>query len=133
MLFIVGCSVISVSYIIYMLTLLIMHLAGLHFCVGLDFVTPFLYFFLSKHHHHLIYIHIYLYIYINIYIYIYMYMYIYIYTYILKSGCMCVFGPATGQHFLHSWKIFWTIKGNWYIYIYIYICICMYTYIHICL
>ncbi len=35
-----GCSVISVSFIICMLTLLLMPLAGLHFCVGLDFVTP---------------------------------------------------------------------------------------------
>jgi hypothetical protein len=31
-------SVISESFIISMLTLLIMPLAGLHFCVGLDFV-----------------------------------------------------------------------------------------------
>jgi hypothetical protein len=35
-----GCSVISVSFIICMLTLLLMPLAGLYFCVGLDFVTP---------------------------------------------------------------------------------------------
>jgi hypothetical protein len=35
-LFIVGCSVISVSFIISMLTLYLMPLAGLHFCVGLD-------------------------------------------------------------------------------------------------
>jgi hypothetical protein len=34
-----GCSVISVSFIIFMLTLLLMPLPGLHFCVGLDFVT----------------------------------------------------------------------------------------------
>jgi hypothetical protein len=33
-------SVISVSYLICMLTHLLMPLAGLHFCVGLDFVTP---------------------------------------------------------------------------------------------
>jgi hypothetical protein len=41
-LFIVGlcCSVISVSFIICMLTLLLMALAGLHFRVGLDFVKP---------------------------------------------------------------------------------------------
>jgi hypothetical protein len=32
--------VISVSYIIFMLSLLLMPLASLHFCVGLDFVTP---------------------------------------------------------------------------------------------
>jgi hypothetical protein len=30
----------SVSFIICMLTLLLMPLAGLHFCVGLGFVTP---------------------------------------------------------------------------------------------
>jgi hypothetical protein len=30
----------SVSFSICMLTLLLMPLAGLHFCVGLDFVTP---------------------------------------------------------------------------------------------
>jgi hypothetical protein len=30
----------SVSFIISMLTLLLIPLAGLHFCVGLDFVTP---------------------------------------------------------------------------------------------
>jgi hypothetical protein len=41
-LIIVACSVTSVSFIICMLTLLLMHLAGLHFCVGLDFVTPLL-------------------------------------------------------------------------------------------
>jgi hypothetical protein len=35
-----GYSVISVSFIICMLTLTHMPLAGLHFCVGLDFVTP---------------------------------------------------------------------------------------------
>jgi hypothetical protein len=35
-----GCSVISASFIICMLTLLLMPLAGLHFCVGLYFVTP---------------------------------------------------------------------------------------------
>jgi hypothetical protein len=35
-----GCSVIFVYFIICMLTLLLMPLAGLHFCVGLDFVTP---------------------------------------------------------------------------------------------
>jgi hypothetical protein len=35
-----GCSVISASFIICMLTLLTMPLAGLHICVGLDFVTP---------------------------------------------------------------------------------------------
>jgi hypothetical protein len=35
-----GCSVISVSFIIYMLNLLLIPLVGLHFCVGLDFVTP---------------------------------------------------------------------------------------------
>jgi hypothetical protein len=34
-----GCSVISVSFIICMLTLLLMPLGGLHLCVGLDFVT----------------------------------------------------------------------------------------------
>jgi hypothetical protein len=49
----VGCSVISVSFIICILTLLLMPLAGLHFCVGLDFVTPLVRnFLLSKHHHH---------------------------------------------------------------------------------
>jgi hypothetical protein len=37
-----GCSVVSVSFIICMLTLLLMPLAGLHFCVELDFVTPLL-------------------------------------------------------------------------------------------
>jgi NAD(P)-dependent dehydrogenase (short-subunit alcohol dehydrogenase family) len=31
----------------------LMPLAGLHFCVGLNFVTPLYVFFLSKHHHHL--------------------------------------------------------------------------------
>jgi hypothetical protein len=31
-----GCSVISVSFVICMLTLLLMPLAGLHFCVGND-------------------------------------------------------------------------------------------------
>jgi hypothetical protein len=31
-----GCSVISVSFIICMLTASLMPLAGLHFCVGLD-------------------------------------------------------------------------------------------------
>jgi hypothetical protein len=35
-----------------MLTLLLMPLADLHFCVGLDFVTSPLKSFLSKHHHH---------------------------------------------------------------------------------
>jgi hypothetical protein len=35
-----GCSLISISYIICMLTLLLMPLAGLRFCLGLDFVTP---------------------------------------------------------------------------------------------
>jgi protein FAM50 len=35
-----GCSVISVSFIICMLTLLLMPSAALHFCIGLDFVTP---------------------------------------------------------------------------------------------
>jgi hypothetical protein len=35
-----GCSVISVSFLICMLTLLLLPLAGLHFCAGLDFVTP---------------------------------------------------------------------------------------------
>jgi hypothetical protein len=35
-----GCSVISVSFIICMLTCRLMPLAGLHFCVGVDFVTP---------------------------------------------------------------------------------------------
>jgi hypothetical protein len=35
-----GCSVISVSFIICMMTLLLMPLAGLHFCVGLNFMTP---------------------------------------------------------------------------------------------
>jgi hypothetical protein len=35
-----GCTVISVSFIICVLTLLLMPLARLHFCVGLDFVTP---------------------------------------------------------------------------------------------
>jgi hypothetical protein len=34
-----GCSVISVSFIICMLTLLLIPLAGLHSCVGLDFVA----------------------------------------------------------------------------------------------
>jgi hypothetical protein len=48
-----GCSVISASFIICMLTLLLMPLAVLHFCVGLDFVTPpCCNLFLSKHHHH---------------------------------------------------------------------------------
>jgi hypothetical protein len=36
----------------YLLTLLLMPLAGLHFCVGLALVTPLLKSFLSKHHHH---------------------------------------------------------------------------------
>jgi hypothetical protein len=40
------CSVISVSFIICMLTLLLMPLAGLHSCVGLDFLTPLV---VSKH------------------------------------------------------------------------------------
>jgi type II secretory pathway component PulF len=44
-LFILGCSIISVFFIICMLTLLLMPLAGLHFCVGLDFVTPLFKFF----------------------------------------------------------------------------------------
>jgi hypothetical protein len=35
-----GIIGISASFIICMLTLLLMPLAGLHFCVGLDFVTP---------------------------------------------------------------------------------------------
>jgi hypothetical protein len=35
-----GSSVIYVYFIICMLTLLLMSLAGLHFCVGSDFVTP---------------------------------------------------------------------------------------------
>jgi hypothetical protein len=35
-----GFSVQSVSCIICMLTLLLMPLAGLYFCLGLDFVTP---------------------------------------------------------------------------------------------
>jgi hypothetical protein len=35
-----GCSVTSVFFVIYLLTLLLTPLAGLHFCVGLDFVTP---------------------------------------------------------------------------------------------
>jgi hypothetical protein len=35
-----------------MLTLLLMPLAGLHSCVGLDFVTPSVESFLSKHHHY---------------------------------------------------------------------------------
>jgi hypothetical protein len=39
-LFIVGLF--CLSCIICMLTLLLMPLAGLHFCVGLDFVTPWL-------------------------------------------------------------------------------------------
>jgi hypothetical protein len=47
-----GCSVISVSFIICMLTLLLMPLAGLHFCVGLDFLILLVVIFLSKHHHH---------------------------------------------------------------------------------
>jgi hypothetical protein len=34
-----GCSVITISFNICMLTLLLMPLTGLHFCVGLDFVT----------------------------------------------------------------------------------------------
>jgi hypothetical protein len=34
-------------YIICMLTLLLMPLAGLHFCVGLDFVTPLVVIFLK--------------------------------------------------------------------------------------
>jgi hypothetical protein len=41
-LLLMGCSVISVSSIICMLTLVLMPLAGLHFYVGLDLVTPFL-------------------------------------------------------------------------------------------
>jgi hypothetical protein len=49
-----GCSIISVFFIICMLTLLLMPLADLHFHVGLDFVTPSLLCFLSKHHHHLL-------------------------------------------------------------------------------
>jgi hypothetical protein len=36
----VAKQLLKVSSIIYMLTLLLMPLAGLHFCVGLDFVTP---------------------------------------------------------------------------------------------
>jgi hypothetical protein len=47
-----GCSVLSVSFMICILTLLLMPLAGLHFCVGLDFVTPSLEPFLSKYHYH---------------------------------------------------------------------------------
>jgi hypothetical protein len=39
--------------IIGMLTLLLMSLACPRFCVGLNFVTPSLYSFLSKHYHHL--------------------------------------------------------------------------------
>jgi hypothetical protein len=35
-----GCSVISVSFIIWLLALLLMALAGLHFYAGLDFMTP---------------------------------------------------------------------------------------------
>jgi hypothetical protein len=35
-----GGSVIPVSFIVCMVILLLMPLAGLHFCVGLDFVTP---------------------------------------------------------------------------------------------
>jgi O-methyltransferase involved in polyketide biosynthesis len=35
-----GCSIISASFIICMLTLLLMTLTGLHFCVGFEFVTP---------------------------------------------------------------------------------------------
>jgi hypothetical protein len=35
-----NCSVKSIPYIICMFTLLLMPLAGLNFCVGLDFVTP---------------------------------------------------------------------------------------------
>jgi hypothetical protein len=35
-----------------MLTLILMPLAGLHVCVGLNFVTPSFSSFLSKHHHH---------------------------------------------------------------------------------
>jgi hypothetical protein len=42
----------AVSFIICMLTFLLMPSAGLLFCVGLDFVTPSLQFDLSKHHHH---------------------------------------------------------------------------------
>jgi hypothetical protein len=42
-----GCSVISVSFIICIMTL-----TGLHFCVGLDFVTLLVVIQLSKHHHH---------------------------------------------------------------------------------
>jgi hypothetical protein len=38
-----GCSIISVSIIICVLILLLMSLAGLHFCVGLDLVTPSFY------------------------------------------------------------------------------------------
>jgi hypothetical protein len=38
---------ISVSFIIYMLTLLLMPLAGLHFCIGLGFVTPLVVIFLK--------------------------------------------------------------------------------------
>jgi hypothetical protein len=46
------CSVISISFNIGILTLLLMPLASLHFCVGLDFVTPSLQSFSSKQHHH---------------------------------------------------------------------------------
>jgi hypothetical protein len=40
------------SFIICMLTLLLMPLAGLHFCVWLDLWHPSLWPFLSKHQHH---------------------------------------------------------------------------------
>jgi sterol desaturase/sphingolipid hydroxylase (fatty acid hydroxylase superfamily) len=40
------------SCIICMLALLLMPLASLHFCVGLDFMTSSLESFLSKHHHY---------------------------------------------------------------------------------
>jgi hypothetical protein len=40
-----GCSVISVSFIICLLTVSLIPLAGYYFCVGINFVTPsFLYF-----------------------------------------------------------------------------------------
>jgi hypothetical protein len=42
-----GCSIISLSLNICMLTLLLMPLAGLLFCVGFDFVTPFVVIFIK--------------------------------------------------------------------------------------
>jgi hypothetical protein len=42
----------SVPFIVCVLTLLLMPFAGLHFCVGLDFVTPFLEAFFIEHYYH---------------------------------------------------------------------------------